>query len=164
MVAAIIHNARNSGMTLTTAEIEISTLYQQLLDSWNERDTVKMAALYTEDASVVGFDGSQMNGRETIRTTIQHIFDDHQTATYIGKVREVRFLTPDVAILRAVVGMIPRGMSDINPATNAIQTVVSVKQGEQWRVALFQNTPAQFHGRPEAVEELSVELRQLIKS
>jgi uncharacterized protein (TIGR02246 family) len=148
----------------TTAETAIATLYQQLLDSWNERDTVKMAALYTEDASVVGFDGSQMNGRDEIQTTIQRIFDDHQTATYIGKVREVRFLSPDVAILRAVVGMIPRGQSDINPATNAIQTVIAVKQGEQWRVALFQNTPAQFHGRPEAVEELTAELRQLIKS
>src|SRR5262245_23373691 len=87
-----------------SAEIEVYTLYHQLLDSWNERDTVKMATLYTEDASVIGFDGSQMNGRDTIQTTIQQIFDDHQTATYIGKVREVRFLTPDIAILRAVVG------------------------------------------------------------
>ena len=146
----------------TTAETEVSTLYQQLLDSWNERDTVKMAALYTEDASVVGFDGSQMNGRDEIQTTIQSIFDDHQTATYIGKVREVRFLSPAVAILRAVVGMIPRGMSDINLAANAIQTVIAVKQREQWRVALFQNTPAQFHGRPEAVEALSAELRELL--
>lgn len=30
------------------------------------------------------------------------------------------------------------------------------------RSALFQNTPAQFHGRPELVEALTEELRQLL--
>jgi len=28
-----------------------------------------------------------------------------------------------------------------------------------WRIALFQNTPAAFHGRPEAAKKLSAELR-----
>ena len=34
----------------------------------------------------------------------------------------------------------------------------------QWRIALFQNTPAQFHGRPEAAEALTDELRAAFKS
>ena len=148
--------------TQTMDKTAIATLYQELLNSWNERAADKMAALYTTDANVIGFDGSQMNGRNEIQTTIQQIFDDHQTSSYIGKVREVRFLTPDTAILRAVVGMIPRGQSDINPATNAIQTMIAVKQHERWYVALFQNTSAQFHGRPELAEALSAELRQLL--
>ena len=84
------------------------------------------------------------------------------TAAYVGKVREVRFLTPAVALLRAVVGMLPHGQTDLNPATNAIQSLVAVKKDGNWRIALFQNTPAQFHGRPEAVEQLTEELRQLL--
>ena len=74
----------------------------------------------------------------------------------------MRFLTPDVAILRAVVGMVQPGQSDLNPAVNAVQSLVATKQDDKWRIALFQNTPAQFHGRPELVQKLTEELRQLL--
>ena len=143
-------------------ETAVSALYQQLLDSWNRRDAAGFAALYAEDSDVVGFDGSQMHGRTEIESTLSQIFADHMTATYVSKIRGVRFLAPEVAVLRAVVGMIPPGKQDINPDTNAIQTLVATKQAGQWRIALFQNTPAQFHGRPELVEALTEELRQLL--
>jgi hypothetical protein len=68
-----------------------------------------------------------------------------------------------VAVLRAVVGMVPAARSDIEPALNAIQTVVAVKRDGTWRIAFFQTTPAQFHGRPELVEQLTKELRQLLE-
>jgi len=74
----------------------------------------------------------------------------------------VRLLTPEVALLRAVVGMVPHGQREINPATNAIQSLVAVEQDGYWRIALFQNTPAQFHGRPEAVAQLTEELSKLL--
>ncbi len=112
---------------------------------------------------MIGFDGSQMNGREEIVTTLAGIFAHHKTAIYVGKVREVRLLSETTALLRAVVGMIPPGGSDINPAVNAIQSLVAVKEGDRWEIALFHNTPAAFHGRPEASEALTVELRQLLQ-
>jgi len=34
----------------------VRVLYQQLLDAWNKRQAGEMAALFTEDGSVVGFD------------------------------------------------------------------------------------------------------------
>ena len=143
-------------------ETAVSALYQQLLESWNRRDAAGFAALYDEDSDVVGFDGSQMHGRAEVEATLSQIFADHMTATYVSKIRGVRLLAPEVAVLRAVVGMIPPGKKDLNPAANAIQTLVATKQGGQWRIALFQNTPAQFHGRPELVEALTEELRQLL--
>src|SRR5215218_6744428 len=81
---------------------EVGTLYQQLLETWNQRDAAAYAALFAEDASVVGFDGSQMNGRAAIATELGRIFADHPTSRYVGKIREVRLLTADAAILRAV--------------------------------------------------------------
>jgi len=90
------------------------------------------------------------------------MFADHPTAIYVGKVRGVRFLTPQVAILRAVAGMVPRGQPDLNPAVNAIQTLVAARHDGQWQIELFQNTPAQFHGRPELAQQLTEELRQLL--
>ena len=144
------------------SDTEIRALYQQLLESWNRRNAADFAALFAEDGNVVGFDGSQINGRAEIEAQIGQIFADHQTAAYVGKVREVRLLSPEVTILRAVVGMASPGQSDLNPAVNAIQTLVATKTGGPWRIALFQNTPAQFHGRPDLAQQLTDELRQVL--
>jgi uncharacterized protein (TIGR02246 family) len=141
---------------------DVGALYQQLLGSWNQRDAAAYAALFAEDASVVGFDGSQMNGRAEIGAQIGQIFANHQTSTYIGKIREVRLLAPDVAILRAVVGMVSPGQSDLKPDVNAIQSLVATRHADQWLIALFQNTPARFDGRPELAQQLTDELRQLL--
>jgi len=40
---------------------------------------------------------------------------------------------------------------------------VVIRQNDVWKIALFQNTPAQFHGRPEMVERLTKELNEQIK-
>src|SRR5215212_9174237 len=92
-----------------SSDSEIRTLYQQLLGAWDKRDAATFAALFAEDGNLVGFDGSQMNGRVEIESQIGQIFADHPTAGYVGKIREVRFVTPEVAILRAVAGMVPPG-------------------------------------------------------
>ena len=147
----------------TQAKSQVHELYRGLLDAWNKRDAQVFGAFYAEDGNQIGFDGSQMNGRAEIETHLRQIFADHMTATYVGKVREIRFLNDETALLRSVVGMIPHGQTDINPATNAIQSLVAVKRGGQWRVALFHNTPAAFHGRPEAAAELTEELRKLLE-
>jgi uncharacterized protein (TIGR02246 family) len=149
-------------MTNSTETQMVETLYRQLLEAWNRQDAQSYAALFSGDANVIGFDGSQMDGRAAIEQEISRIFRDHKTATYVWKVREVRLLSPESAVLRGVVGMIPPGKTELNPATNAIQSLVAVKQGDGWKIALFQNTPAQFHGRPEVAEALTQELRKLI--
>src|SRR5712672_3991589 len=142
----------------STDETQIRTLYQQLLDGWNKRSADAMAVLFAEDGDLVGFDGSQLSGQAEIASTLQQIFADHVTPPYVSKVRSVRLLSSEVAVLRAVVGMVPHGQSDLDPNLNAIQTLVAAKQDGKWRIVLFQNTPAQFHGRPELVHELTEEL------
>lgn len=63
--------------------------------------------------------------------------------------------------MRAIVGMVPDG--ELVPALNAHQTLVAVKRDSQWTIELFQNTPAQFHGRPDLVEQMTEELRQSLQ-
>jgi len=134
-------------------------LYAGLLETWNRRDAAAYGALFASDGNVVGFDGSQIDGSAAVADEIGRIFRDHQTARYLGKVREVRMIAPGVALLRAVVSMVPPGENSINPAVNAIQSLVVVRDAGAWRAALFHNTPAQFHGRPELAEQLTEELR-----
>jgi uncharacterized protein (TIGR02246 family) len=142
--------------------VAVSTLYNNLLRFWNEQQADQYAGLFAEDGNLVGFDGSQVDGRAAIGEHIGGIFKDHQTARYVSKVREVRLLAPDVALLRAVAGLIPPGKTDINPATNAVQSLIAVRQADTWRISLFQNTPAQFHGRPDDAAALTEELRALV--
>jgi uncharacterized protein (TIGR02246 family) len=137
-------------------------LYEQLLRAWNAQDADAFGAVFADDGSSVGFDGSTMNGRQEIVETIRAIFLNHRTATYVAKVREVRELGADVLLLRAVVGMRPPGGAELNPAVNSIQSVVMTGQGTGLRVALLHNTPAAFHGRPELADQLTRELTDVL--
>ena len=143
-------------------EIVVYNLYQELLKSWNEQNAVNYASLFADNAFVVGFDGSEMKGKQEIETSLAGIFANHRTNSYVAKVREISFLTTEVTLLRAVSGLFSPDNAVINPITNAIQTMIAVKQKGSWRIALFQNTPAQFHGRPELAEALTRELQELL--
>ena len=145
---------------MSTGEIE--ELFGNLLSSWNQQDAKGMASLFSDNGNVIGFDGSQMNGKKKIEEELKKVFDNHKTAAYVWKVKEVRFLNEDIALLRAVAGMVPPGKNDINPQTNAIQSLIAVKQHIGWRIELFQNTPAQFHGRPELVQQMTDELSEML--
>jgi len=156
------HPSRQQEMP-SSDEIEVRTLYRQVIDGWNQRNADAFATPFAPDGEVIGFDGSRMTGRAEIASTLGQIFADHVTAPYVSKVRSVRLLSPEVAILRAIVGMVPPGQSDLNPAVNAHQTLVAAKRDGRWHIELFQATPAQFHGRPELVQQMTEELRQLLK-
>jgi uncharacterized protein (TIGR02246 family) len=141
---------------------EIEKLHKHLLDAWNRRSANDMAQLFTDDGNVIGFDGTQNNGKKEIEEEMEKIFNDHETGRFVWKVKEVRFLNQETAVLRAVVGMIPPGQKDINPAINAIQSLIAVRQDTSWKIALFQNTPAQFHGREDLSKQLTNELREFV--
>lgn len=143
---------------------EVCALYTRVLDAWNRASADDFAALFAEDGEVVGFDGSQMSGRTAIAAELGQIFADHATGMYVGKIRGVRLLGSDALVLRAVVGMVPPGQSDLDPKLTAVQALVAEERDGEWHVILYQNTPAQFHGRPELAERLTEELRQELKA
>jgi uncharacterized protein (TIGR02246 family) len=145
-------------------ESAVLARYAAMLDDWNRRDARSFGGHFTEDGHTVGFDGSMLDGRDAIIAELERVFAGHPTAAYVARVRDVAFPAGGVAVLRAVVGMVPPGQDDLNPALNAVQTAVLTRSNEEWRIALLQNTPAAFHGRPEAVERLSEELREVLRA
>jgi uncharacterized protein (TIGR02246 family) len=142
-------------------EAEIKNLYDDVIGGWNDHDGTAMAAPFADDGVVIGFDGSVHSGKETIAEEMARIFADHETGRYVVKVRGVRPLGSDAAILRAITGLIPPGQTQIKAETNAHQTLVAERRDGRWRVVLFQNTPAQFHGRPHLVDEMTRELQAI---
>lgn len=146
-------------MMRTMSENEIRALYDTLIAGWNDHDGKAMAEPFAEDGVVIGFDGSVSSGKQTISSEMADIFADHETGRYAVKVKSVRGLGQHAMILRAVAGLVPPGQTAIRSETNSHQTVVAEAQDGQWRIVLFQNTPAQFHGRPNLVEEMTRELQ-----
>jgi uncharacterized protein (TIGR02246 family) len=144
------------------ADREARELYRQLLEAWDKRNARDFALLFAPDGNIVGFDGTQVSGQAEIGAHISEIFSHHQTARYVSIVREVRSISDGVTILSAVVGMVPPDKDDIKPDVNAVQTMVAVKTDGARKIALFQNTPAAFHGRPDDAKKLTEELRKSI--
>jgi len=138
---------------------EVRLLYESLLNSWNSGNALAFSELFVADGNVIGFDGSQMNGKKEIAEELSRIFASHRVATYVHVIREVRRLAPSTYMLRAVAGMIPPEKSEINSKVNAIQTLIVQQVEEQFGIVLFQNTPAVFHERPELSKELTDELQ-----
>jgi uncharacterized protein (TIGR02246 family) len=147
----------------SAADADVRELYRKLLEAWDKRNARDYAMLFAPDAILVGFDGTQVFGQADIGAHISEVFSHHQTARYVSIVRGVRAVTGDVVALSAVAGMVPPNKTDINPDVNAVQTMVAARRGSAWQVALFQNTPAAFHGRPNDAKALCEELRGVLK-
>lgn len=145
-------------------ELHVRGLYEVLIDCWNRRSAEDFAACFAEQGSIVGFDGSQVNGASNIAAHLAPIFADHPTPTYVTLVEGVRTVAPGAVILRAVSGLLPPGQDDIVPELNAVQTLVAARNAESWQVELFQNTPAQFHGQPELAGRMTADLREALRN
>ncbi|MNV14212.1 hypothetical protein D3C71_1048870 [compost metagenome] len=142
---------------------EIESLYSELMEAWNKRDAQRMANLFAPEGEMIGFDGSIAVGPEDIYGHLKPVFDHHPTAPYITKIRTISPLSKDAALLRAIAGMVPPGQQELNPKVNAHHTLLAVHNQGEWKIRLFQNTPAQFHGRPELVEQMTQELSEVLQ-
>jgi uncharacterized protein (TIGR02246 family) len=86
-----------------TDEAAVRALYQQLIDGWNAGSSECFAAPFTADGDLVAFDGLHFWGREQIAAFQQQLFDKWMKGScLVGGVEEVRFLSPDVAVMHAL--------------------------------------------------------------
>jgi uncharacterized protein (TIGR02246 family) len=130
-------------------EAAVRALYQELMDGWNRGSGTAFAAVFTDDGDLVAFDGTHFKGREEIAPFHQQLFDKWLKGTrLVGKVKDVRFLSPEVALMHAVGSTVMRGKSEPSPERDSIQTLVAVREGGgEWRLAAFQNTRLRPVGR-----------------
>ncbi len=125
----------------STDETAVRDLYQQLMEAWNQGSGAAFASGFTEDGDLVGFDGSHLRGRDEIAPFHQQLFDKWlKGSRLVGKVEDLRFLAPDVAVLHALGGTILRSKSKPSPGRDSIQTLVATKHEGEWHFAAFQNT------------------------
>ena len=132
----------NSTANHSADQAALRALYQQVMDGWNQGSGDAFAAVFTEDGDLIGFDGTHFKGRQEIAPFHQQLFDKWlKGSRLVGQVKDVRFLSPDVALMHAVGGTVMRGKSEPSPERDSIQTLVATRQeGDQWHLAAFQNT------------------------
>ncbi len=143
-------------------DTQIRALYARFLAGWNQRSGVTVSSVFADDGEMIDLDGTLRSGRLSIAADMRRLFSEHATPTFVGIVRSVRRLTEGVAVLHAVAGMVPPGARELEPSLHTVHSLVAVEDGGRWKIGLLQSTPAAFHGRPEAHEALTAELRGLI--
>ena len=136
------------------SEEQVISLYAKWTNAWNSREASSMAELLTSDASFITFDGSLLTGPYEVKERFTEVFASYPTAESITIVKEVRFLSPDVALLRADTGMVAREGVTVNSRVNAIQVATMVRKNARWQIAHLQNTPA-------ASPQMTVELQSV---
>jgi len=143
---------------------QVETCYRHLLQAWNLRDADRFAGFFVEDGHAIGFDGSSMDSRAEIASTLAAVFLNQRIGLYVSKVVDVCEIAAGVALLRAVVGMVPPDSPDLNLTVSAVQSVIFVSRDGAVKVALLQSTPASLFGRPEVAGLLQMEVQEIQRS
>jgi uncharacterized protein (TIGR02246 family) len=146
--------------TTDEATRAVRALYDDLIRAWNQSDARAFSTLFENQGICVGFDGSEYTSSSEIEASLKAIFKDHKVARYVTLVRDVRQIAPGTLLLRAVAGMVPPGGRKIKPERNAVQVLVASNKSGSWKIASYQNTPAQYDGRPDVSKALTEELTQ----
>jgi len=105
---------------------------------WNTKSGKVFATPFAEDADYVVINGMYIKGRAAIEAAHERIFATVFKETTIElKVKQVRFLRPDVAVVH-VSGH--RDSPNKELVSDAMITMVMTKEKQGWIVSAFQNT------------------------
>ncbi|WP_019872133.1 SgcJ/EcaC family oxidoreductase [Salinispora oceanensis] len=120
----------------------IAALTQKVIAAWAYHDADGFAGLFTEDGTMI-LAGVHRNGREEIRAFLREAYQGRYKGTQVtGKPLGIRMLGTDAAILLTHGGVLEAGQSEVSPAAAIRASWVVVRRDGQWRLAAYQNTPA----------------------
>jgi uncharacterized protein (TIGR02246 family) len=111
--------------------------------SWNRHDATAVGRLFTEDCDYVNIAGIHWKGVQQILQQHEELFQNTlKTAVRKLTGTEVRFSTPDVALVHATWDVTGRSRptGHAGPFLKEITTMVMVKTNGKWLITAFQNT------------------------
>jgi uncharacterized protein (TIGR02246 family) len=130
-------------MTEKDQEAAVVGVAQKFIDAWNVHDMNAFATLFSTDSDFVNVIGQRWIGRDAIREA--HAAN-HATIFKTSQLSmqdvSVRFLKPDVAVLRCttkLAGQVDRS-GNVVPTRYTLLTFVLVRAGGNWSIDVTQNT------------------------
>ncbi|OHU94727.1 SgcJ/EcaC family oxidoreductase [Mycobacterium talmoniae] len=119
-------------------EAAIRALIDRQVKGWAAGDANAYASVFTADADYVTFLGSHHQGRDAIAASYAPLFKKFLKGSRLEvEVTQLRFLTPDVAVIHAKAA-VAKGKR--RPRSTRINTTVAVRTEDGWRFASSQNT------------------------
>lgn len=126
-------------------EAAIRDVVKRVEAGWNAGDGEAFAAPFAEDADYVIVNGRHEKGRATIAEGHKYIFSTiYKGSNNTYTVEDVRFLRPDVAVAH-VHHVLKYHDGETTHEVQARSTWVLTKNGDEWTIAAFQNTPIMQH-------------------
>ncbi|MEQ6899153.1 SgcJ/EcaC family oxidoreductase [Microbacterium sp. KR10-403] len=127
-----------------TRERAVAVLIERLRDAWAAGDAAAYAALHTDDARYIAFDGSVMRGRAEIEAGHAPLFGGIMRGSRLVAVeQETRFIDERTALVVQRAGIIMRWQrARTTPSRKRLSTNATLVQrrGDEWAVVAFQNT------------------------
>ncbi|MFI6422877.1 SgcJ/EcaC family oxidoreductase [Streptomyces sp. NPDC050842] len=115
---------------------------QHIVEAWADHDADRFAEVFTENATLILPGDVFLTSREEIRAFMRNAFSGPFKGTRVtGAPRSVRPLAPSVAVLVTQGGVLAPGDTEPTAARAIRATWVLVKEGADWRIASYQNTP-----------------------
>lgn len=124
-------------------ERAIRDLLGRMSSAWEAGDGAAYAAEFTEDARYVAATGARSTGREAIAESHQKIFDTFFKGTRLGSgyPAELQPVSPDAVLVHASGAVLFPGEDERRVPPNGLLTMLTVRNGDAWRVASLSNTP-----------------------
>lgn len=121
--------------------LAIKDLLAAQREGWNRGSGSEFAAVFSSDADFIAFDGTLLKGKQAIASFHQRSFDAHLKNTKLESIEnQIRFLSPDVAVIHTVGGAISPGKLTTPATGQSIQTTIAKKTEGRWEFTAFQNT------------------------
>ncbi|MFD3664388.1 SgcJ/EcaC family oxidoreductase [Streptomyces sp. NPDC058659] len=115
---------------------------QHIVEAWADHDADRFAEVFTDNATLILPGDVFLTSREEIRTFMRNAFSGPFKGTRVtGEPRSIRPLAGSVAVLVTQGGVLAPGDTVPTDARAIRATWVLVKEGADWRIASYQNTP-----------------------
>jgi uncharacterized protein (TIGR02246 family) len=127
-------------MTPTQDELAVRTLVDGLVAGWNAQDGTAFARQFAADADFTNVMGLHAHGREVIARGHDEIFATmFKGTTLTATIEQIRFLRPDVAVASVVLALRQRDGTPWGAFPRSLASLVAVRDGESWSIAVFRN-------------------------
>ncbi|GAA2213990.1 SgcJ/EcaC family oxidoreductase [Nonomuraea monospora] len=116
---------------------DLTELLDSLVEAWNGGDAAAYAAVFTDDADYITFDGTHLRGRAAIESSHRWLFDGPLKGSTMSGVGDamIKPLADGAALVIAGGGTAVDGRH-----RPSVVTFTAVRTPEGWRFASFQNT------------------------
>ena len=122
------------------AERVATELIGRLEQAWNEADGRAFGEPFSADAVFVNIRGEHHRGQEAIAAGHQAIFDSiYKDSSVDYELIQARALSGDVILAHAT-GVLRVPSGPLTGEHSAVQSLVLVRGGDEWKIAGFHNT------------------------